>query len=169
MLTRKTTYGIRALATLAGAGERPLSVAELAQREGIPEHFLSVILSDLRQRGIVRGRRGPEGGYQLNVDPAQLNLADVVESLGGPLFPFPCLQRGPAAGRCSECPGAGRCVAADALGRASRAAYAVLETIVIADLAPDPELWEPRPSRSELRAKVSLDGNVPPRVKGSRT
>ena len=64
-----------------------MSVAELASREGIPEQFLSVILSDLRQRGMVRGRRGPDGGYQLNVDPSTLNLADVVESLGGPPTP----------------------------------------------------------------------------------
>ncbi len=69
MLTRKTSYGIRALASLARAEERSLSVAELAKREGIPEHFLSVILSELRQRGLVRGRRGPDGGYQLSVDP----------------------------------------------------------------------------------------------------
>jgi Rrf2 family protein len=135
LLTRKTSYGIRALVRLARA-PRSVSVAELATREGIPEHFLSVILSDLRQRGLVRGRRGPDGGYQLNVDPSLLNLADVVESLGGPLFSFTCLQRGGAAGQCSECPGAERCPAMRALGRASAAAYAVLESITVADLAP---------------------------------
>jgi Rrf2 family protein len=137
LLTRKTTYGIRALAHLARA-ERSVSVAELATREGIPEQFLSVILSDLRQRGLVRGRRGPDGGYQLNIDPGALNLADVVESLGGPLFPFTCLQRGPGAGaRCGECPGRERCPAELALGRASAAAYAALQSITLADLQGD--------------------------------
>jgi Rrf2 family protein len=157
LLTRKTTYGIRALASLVRAGERSLSVAELAAREGIPEHFLSVILSDLRQRGIVRGRRGPDGGYQLNVDPSRLNLADVVESLGGPLFSFTCLQRGADGTRCAECPGAGRCAAQLALGRASAAAYAVLESILVRDLADEVmETTEPAPSgRSLVRPKVS--------------
>jgi Rrf2 family protein len=157
LLTRKTTYGIRALASLVRAGERSLSVAELAAREGIPEHFLSVILSDLRQRGIVRGRRGPDGGYQLSVDPSQLNLADVVESLGGPLFSFACLQRGADGARCAECPGAGRCAAELALGRASAAAYAVLETILVRDLANEvTETTEPEPrARSVVRPKVS--------------
>lgn len=155
MLTRKTSYGIRALASLARAKERSLSVAELAAREGIPEHFLSVILSDLRQRGIVRGRRGPDGGYQLNVDPSQLNLADVVESLGGPLFSFACLQRG-AGGRCAECPGPGRCAAEMALGRASAAAYAVLESILVRDLA-DSEATDTAETEkgSVVRPKVS--------------
>lgn len=115
-----------------------MSVAELATREGIPEQFLSVILSDLRQRGLVRGRRGPDGGYQLNVDASSLNLADVVESLGGPLFPFICLQRGPGArARCSECPGRERCPAELALGRASAAAYAALQSITLAELHGD--------------------------------
>jgi Rrf2 family protein len=137
LLTRKTSYGIRALAHLAGA-ERSVSVAELATREGIPEQFLSVILSELRQRGLVRGRRGPDGGYQLNVDPSALNLADVVESLGGPLFPFTCLQRCPGArARCGECPGRERCPAERALGRASAAAYAALQSITLADLQSD--------------------------------
>lgn len=135
MLTRKTSYGIRALASLARSGQKPLSVAELAAREGIPEHFLSVILSELRQRGIVRGRRGPDGGYQLEVDPRALNLAEVVESLSGPLFPFACLLRGADGVRCNECPGAELCAAQRALSRASAAAYEVLESIAIADLA----------------------------------
>ena len=71
MLTRKTTYGIRALVNIARAGERSLSVAEIAEREGIPPKFLAGILSDLRQRGIVRGQRGPIGGYQLAVSPEE--------------------------------------------------------------------------------------------------
>jgi Rrf2 family protein len=169
LLTRKTTYGIRALASLARAGERSLSVAELAAREGIPEHFLSVILSDLRQRGIVRGRRGPDGGYQLNVDPSQLNLADVVESLGGPLFSFACLQRGPGSARCAECPGAGRCAAEMALGRASAAAYAVLESILVRDLADEvADAAEPEPKAgSVVRPKISAAAGK--RGRGQRT
>jgi hypothetical protein len=64
MLTRKTTYGIRALLGLARSPRESLSVAELAAQERIPEHILSAILSDLRQRGIVRGERGPEVLFQ---------------------------------------------------------------------------------------------------------
>jgi Rrf2 family protein len=159
VLTRKTTYGIRALASLARSREASLSVAELSARESIPEHFLSAILSDLRQRGIVRGRRGPDGGYQLAVDPRRLNLAEVVESLGGPIFPFSCLE--PGSGdhpRCSECPGENRCVAEKALRRASTAAYESLESITILDLIAEHLDSEHEPatdpgSRSELRQK----------------
>lgn len=134
MLTRKTTYGIRALARMAKVQPQSLSVAELAEQEGIPPKFLAVILSDLRQRGIVRGRRGRVGGYQLAVDPKALSIAEVVESLGGPLFPFVCLAREPLAERCRECPGSLACPAQNALSNASSAAYAALRSLFLADL-----------------------------------
>jgi Rrf2 family protein len=138
MLTRKTTYGIRALTRMARAGSRALSVSELAERDGIPPKFLAAILSDLRQRGIVRGRRGRVGGYQLAVDPETLSIAEVVESLGGPLFPFACLVGGVHAERCRECPGTAACPARSALSGACADAYRALRSLVLADLLVEP-------------------------------
>ncbi|HSU38623.1 MAG TPA: Rrf2 family transcriptional regulator [Polyangiaceae bacterium] len=140
MLTRKTTYGIRALVNIARAGERSLSVAEIAEREGIPQKFLAGILADLRQRGIVHGHRGPIGGYKLAVAPEELTIAAVVELLGGPLFPFVCLAREPHGERCRECPGAGNCPARQALSEACAAAYRVLGTLALSDIMQNPRL-----------------------------
>ena len=136
MLNRKTTYGIRALASIARARPRRLSVAELAKSEGIPPKFLSVILLDLRQHGIVHGRRGRVGGYELAVDPKELTVADVVESLGGPVFPIVCLRHDPghAPKRCRECPGTGRCPAELALRSADDEVHRVLSSISLSDL-----------------------------------
>jgi len=134
MLTRKTAYGIRALVNIARAGERSLSVAEIAEREGIPPKFLAGILADLRQRGIVRGHRGPIGGYELAVPADSLTIATVVESLGGPLFPYACLAREPNAERCRECPGAAACPARSALSQACAAAYQVLGAMALSDV-----------------------------------
>jgi Rrf2 family protein len=134
MLTRKTTYGIRALVGMARAGDRSLSVAEIAEREGIPPKFLAGILSDLRQRGIVRGQRGPIGGYQLAVAPELLTIAEVVETLGGPLFPFACLGREPHGERCRECPGVASCPAREALSGACAAAYRALGALALSDI-----------------------------------
>jgi Rrf2 family protein len=132
MLTRRTTYGIRALARMVRASGRAVSVAQLADRDGIPLHFLSLILSELRQHGIVRAQRGRDGGYELAIDPTLLSIAQVVECLGGPLFPFPCLS---GSGRCRECRGSATCAAERALGRASRAARDELLGTTLADVA----------------------------------
>lgn len=136
MLNRKTTYGIRALASIARARPRRVSVAELAKSEGIPPKFLSVILLDLQQHGIVQGRRGRVGGYELAIDPSKLTVADVVESLGGPVFPITCLhgEPGGARKRCRECPGSGRCAAEFALRGADNEVQRVLSSISLMDL-----------------------------------
>jgi len=131
MLTRRTTYGIRALARMARGSSRAVSVAELAARDGIPLHFLSLILGELRQRGIVRALRGRDGGYELAVDPRTLTIADLVECLGGPLFPFPCLL---SSERCRECRGTDTCAAERALSRACAAARGELLSTTLADL-----------------------------------
>ena len=154
MLTRKTTYGIRALVNIARAGERSLSVAEIAEREGIPQKFLAGILADLRQRGIVHGQRGPIGGYKLAVPPEQLTIAAVVELLGGPLFPFVCLAREPYGERCRECPGAESCPARQALSEACAAAYRVLGTLALSDI-----MRNPQPANEQaLEADTDGDG-----------
>ncbi len=139
MLTRKTTYGIRALVEMARAGDRSLSVAEIAEREGIPPKFLAGILADLRQHGIVRGHRGPVGGYQLAIPAHLLTIAQVVETLGGPLFPFSCLSRQPNGERCRECPGAEACPAQQALAGACAAAYRALGDLALSDVARESE------------------------------
>jgi Rrf2 family protein len=165
MLTRKTTYGIRALVGMARAGERALSVAEIAEREGIPPKFLAGILADLRQRGIVRGHRGPVGGYELAIPANALTIAEVVETLGGPLFPFSCLAREPNEERCRECPGADACPAKQALAGACAAAYRALGNLALSDVAG--VLPEPTPANEPvLAAERAALGR--PRADGGR-
>lgn len=140
MLNRKTTYGIRALAGMARA-EGPVTAAELAERESIPPVFLALILSDLRQRGILRARRGRDGGYELAVDPKTFTLVDAIETLAGPIFPFACVSgsAGQAEGRrrCRECPGAHACPAERVLSVVAAAATDALASIVLSDLSRD--------------------------------
>jgi Rrf2 family protein len=166
VLNRKTTYGIRALASIARARPRRLSVAELAKSEGIPQKFLSVILLDLRQHGIVHGRRGRVGGYELAVDPNELTVAEVVESLGGPVFPIICLRHEPGRlpKRCRECPGTGRCPAELALKGAELEVHRVLSSISLSDLVEG--VAELDALRGEVRAPNPPDREGGPR--GSR-
>lgn len=109
MLTRKSKYGLKALLLLAREHARgPILAAEIAEREGIPEKFLQVILLDLRRRGIVRSRRGQGGGYQLARDPEAVSFGDVIRVLEGPLALTPCVSR-TAYQRCDECADERRC------------------------------------------------------------
>lgn len=112
---------------------------------------------------MVRVERGRVGGYWLAVAPEAINIAEVVESLSGPVFPFPCLADSAGAERCRQCPGVGACPARAALASASAAAYGALKSLSLADVldpasdpfaTPDPAPWtsaSPRP-RSGLPA-----------------
>ena len=85
-VTAKADYAVRAVVELAsGSRDTPRKVDELAQAQGIPLSFLENILTQLRSAGIVRSQRGPEGGYWLAYPPEEINLAQVIRAVEGPL------------------------------------------------------------------------------------
>ncbi|MCW3029101.1 MAG: Rrf2 family transcriptional regulator [Solirubrobacterales bacterium] len=85
-VTAKADYAVRAIVELAGSSqESPRKVDDVAKAQGIPVSFLENILTQLRSSGIVRSQRGPEGGYWLAQPADQLNLANVIRAVEGPL------------------------------------------------------------------------------------
>jgi Rrf2 family protein len=86
-ISAKADYAVRAAAELAASSSegRPVKGEQLAAAQGIPHKFLENILADLRQAGLVRTRRGAEGGYALTRDPSEISVADVLRAVEGPL------------------------------------------------------------------------------------
>jgi Rrf2 family protein len=86
-VTAKADYAVRAAVELAHAFDegRPVKGERLAEAQNIPLNFLENILGDLRQSGVVRSQRGPEGGYWLARDPKEIAVADVMRAVEGPL------------------------------------------------------------------------------------
>ncbi len=90
----KVTYGIMATIELARQDSSiPLQAKIIAKRQGIPSRFIEQILQHLKQAGIVRSLRGPQGGYTLAQHPSQISLADLVNSMNG-WATEPLLQNG---------------------------------------------------------------------------
>jgi Rrf2 family protein len=85
-VTAKADYAVRAVVELAGSGQNsPRKVDEVAQAQSIPVSFLENILTQLRSSGIVRSQRGPEGGYWLAKPAEEVNLAQIIRAVEGPL------------------------------------------------------------------------------------
>jgi Rrf2 family protein len=85
-VTAKADYAVRAVVELAdSAKDAPRKVDEVAQAQSIPVSFLENILTQLRSSGIVRSQRGPEGGYWLARPAEEVNLAQVIRAVEGPL------------------------------------------------------------------------------------
>jgi Rrf2 family protein len=86
-ITAKADYAVRAAVELAAAEKtgEPVKGEYLARLQGIPQNFLENILTELRRSGIVRTRRGADGGYQLARPAADVTVADVLRAVEGPL------------------------------------------------------------------------------------
>ena len=84
-ISAKADYAVRAAAELAAADERLLTGEAIATAQGIPQHFLENILSDLRHAGLVQSQRGAEGGHRLARPAAEITVADVIRAVDGPL------------------------------------------------------------------------------------
>jgi Rrf2 family protein len=85
-VSRKAEYAVRAMVGLArSGGARRVRSEELARRTGIPKKFLEAILVELRKAGLVRSRRGPDGGYELGRAEARVTVADIRAAVEGPL------------------------------------------------------------------------------------
>jgi len=54
--------------------------------EGIAEHSVAKILRALRLGGFLESERGHTGGYTLSKPPSEINIGEVLTTLGGKLF-----------------------------------------------------------------------------------
>ena len=85
-VTAKSDYALRALIEIARRDDgAPVSAEELGRLQDIPHGFLQAILADLRRSGYVIAQRGQSGGWRLNQDAADINIADVIRAVDGPL------------------------------------------------------------------------------------
>lgn len=104
MISKKTKYALKALFLLAKHYEEktPLLISEIAAQEGIPKKFLELILLELKNKGILRSKKGKGGGYFLAKSPDHVSIGSIVQTFEGPFFPLACLG-GNAHVECEEC------------------------------------------------------------------
>ena len=131
-LTSFTDYGLRLLMRMAGAPDRALSTAELAQELGLSRNHLAKIVQRLARAGIVETRRGGGGGAILARPAEDIRIGAVVRLLEADQPLVECL--GPAGGSCSL---DGRCRLKARLRSAERAFLAELDRATLADIALD--------------------------------
>ncbi len=81
----KAEYALQAVFDLATQpGGEPIRIADIAKRRKIPQKFLELILSNLKQGGFVESRRGADGGYLLARNPAQIMVGEIIRHVDGP-------------------------------------------------------------------------------------
>jgi Rrf2 family protein len=85
-LSQQAQYAICGMFDLAYNGEAsPVQVRVIGERQRIPPRYLEQIFQRLRRADLVRGKRGPGGGYVLARAACEITLRDIVEAVEGPL------------------------------------------------------------------------------------
>ena len=81
-LTSKGRYAVMAMADLAkNNAKKPTRLSEISLRQGISLSFLEQLFLRLKNNNLVRGVRGPNGGYVLTKSPEEIKLLSIIEAV----------------------------------------------------------------------------------------
>src|SRR5712691_13344126 len=81
LVSRKGILAIAAVIDVAiNASSRPVSAKALAGRHRLPPRHLEPVLQTLVRDGILRGVRGPHGGYELAREQRRISAEDILRA-----------------------------------------------------------------------------------------
>ena len=66
--------------------------ARIARMTLVPDGYLSKVLQTLAKHGMIESHNGPKGGYLLARGAGQITIAQILESIEGPLGITDCLH-----------------------------------------------------------------------------
>lgn len=134
MLSKKTKYGLKALAFLASKDVRePIQIAEIARHENIPQKFLESILLTLRKTGFLGSKKGKGGGYYLIKEPADIPMTSVIRVLEGPIAMIPCVSLN-FYEKCDDCPDEKTCAVHKLMVQVRDSALSIYRKNTLADI-----------------------------------
>jgi Rrf2 family transcriptional regulator, iron-sulfur cluster assembly transcription factor len=89
-MSTKGRYAVMAMIDIGqvaamSEGPRPVSLAEIAERQDISQEYLEQLFGKLRRAGVVVSARGAGGGYTLARPAADICLAEIILAVDEPL------------------------------------------------------------------------------------
>ncbi len=82
LLSQTAEYALRAMAWLALlSSEEPVRAGDLAERSGVPGHYLAKILRRLVLAGILESSKGKGGGFALALPADAISFKDVLTAV----------------------------------------------------------------------------------------
>ncbi len=133
-LLAQEEYGLRCLVQVARQrGSDPLTIPEIASREGISPEYAAKLMRALRQTGLVVSTRGAGGGYHLARPAREITAWQVIDALGGSLFPEEFCDSHP--GQLHDCVHSTGCSLRGLWSSVESAIREILEGTTVADLA----------------------------------
>ena len=77
--SKKCLLALEAVVDIAyNARPEPVQSKEITQRQGIPQRYLEQVMQQLVRAGVLRGVRGPRGGYRLARERRRITAGEIV-------------------------------------------------------------------------------------------
>ena len=82
IINKKFLHAIEAVLDISiHSSHTPASAKEITKRQGIPSRYLEKILQELVRQKILKGTRGPNGGYALGREKRNIFLIDIYNAV----------------------------------------------------------------------------------------
>jgi Rrf2 family transcriptional regulator, iron-sulfur cluster assembly transcription factor len=152
-LSTKGRYAVTAMVDLARHGDgKPVSLAEIAERQEISLSYLEQLFAKLRRSGLVKSVRGPGGGYVLAHDRDVTRIADIIVAVDEPIHAVRCAPGGAAGCRGDR----SRCLTHDLWEELSNQIHLYLSSVSLGDVCEKRVLGTSgRPQRESYRASAN--------------
>ncbi len=130
-LSTKGRYAVMAMADLAFHGNgKPVSLAEIAERQEISLSYLEQLFGKLRKGGLVASVRGPGGGYLLARGRDELRVADIILAVDEPIKATRCTPGSPMGCHSNR----GRCLTHDLWEELGNQIFLYLNSVTLEDI-----------------------------------
>ena len=94
-LTTRGRYAVTAMLDLAlRAGNGPISLAEISERQLISLSYLEQLFAKLRRNGLVKSTRGPGGGYSIARGLDEVSVSDIISAVNESVDATSCVVKG---------------------------------------------------------------------------
>jgi Rrf2 family transcriptional regulator, iron-sulfur cluster assembly transcription factor len=111
-LSTKSRYGLRAMIDITyNCGPEPVQIQDISRRQQISPRYLEQIFQNLKRAGLLKSKRGPQGGYVLSRKPDEITVLEILNATEQDVLLVDCDGITPKKQRRkADCPFEGQCV-----------------------------------------------------------
>ena len=149
-LSTKGRYSVTAMLDLAihdRAG--PVTLADISQCQGISLSYLEQLFAKLRSSGLVKGVRGPGGGYRLAKPASEISIASIISAVDESVDVTRCKGEG-------NCQRGEKCLTHELWTSLSARLYDFLDNITLAQFVDRPGIPELSMQRDKIIGRFVL-------------
>jgi|CXWL01.1.fsa_nt_gi FeS assembly SUF system regulator len=137
-LSKLADYAIVLMACLAEEPAALASAQALAERTRLEVTTVAKLLKQLANGELVQSARGASGGYRLSRAAVEIDVAQIIAAIEGPLGMTECSVHQGLCGREDYC------TVSSNLRKINQAVEAALRAVTLADMAAPARQWQPK-------------------------